>query len=128
MKDTSVNLLNQHPVNQHSLALLQKLKVQPDPSNQYVFQLLEWGRRSGQVPLHPKYRQALEGTLEELVGHPDPQEALNYLLLSDKGELKVRDKEFQAVKDPQEAAAWMWEELHSKLGATLQGYHTQPPT
>jgi hypothetical protein len=118
---------NQDPLNQHARQLLLKAKQKPDASSQYCLQLMRWAKESGQVKLESRYREALEGTLDNLQFSPNPQQALDSLRLSDSQDVKVSSEDFRKLTDPVEAAELLWEELHSKLGATLPGYHPQPP-
>lgn len=122
MKDLSQ--LNQHPVNRHSLELLNQAKVRPDPRRQYHQQLMRWGLESGELSVSPKYLQALVGTLDSLERMPDQEAALQYVVETEDGVMESLQSEFPGIREPEEAAALLWEELHTTLGARLEAYHT----
>lgn len=124
----TVAQVNQHYVNRESARLLRAAKQVPAPDSVWVLQLLRWSLESGQCRPVPKYREALVGTLDNLeaVSAQNPEAAFQFLMkpADDEDPEAVRNLRYlKEQEDPVEAAGELWQELHTKLGATLAGYH-----
>jgi hypothetical protein len=110
-----------HPLNLKSRRLLDKAKVAVDPEQQPFLQLMRWGQETGQMEFSRRHKATLQGTLEKLLASPEDK-ALEFLARTDAGEPRSL-RAFEREDDPLQASALLWEELHSKLGATLPDYH-----
>ena len=88
-------------------------------------ELMRWAVASGAVELEPRYAGALLAAVEGLAGQ-EPDRAAEYLSQSADREqvASLAPEEFGQIQDPAEAAALLFQELHTTLGATMPAYHS----
>lgn len=109
-------------LNLHARQLLQHARQPVDPSVAPVFLLMEWAQPH--LEFQDRYRDALEGTLQNLQGWPNQEEAVLELVNSnDQSEETRVSREFFRESNPVKAAFLLWDALHSKLGAEEVSYH-----
>lgn len=120
----SIDEIRRHPANQHAAELLRAENQPPQNDPLPVFQLMQLGLESKDLEIRPKYRPSLESAVASAVSNPNQEIPFQFLILTDIQE--ERDlSAFLEESDPIAAAGILLEELHSKLGATVPGYHSQ---
>jgi len=122
---TEMEKANKLPVNLEALRWLKEAGQKPDHSILHSTQLMEWALDSGEYEPRDDLRWPIMDSLETLKG-ADPQKAMDYLTLTDSGDVGISRKELSQAETPEEAAAMLIECLHSKLQATVSGYPRPP--
>ena len=116
---------NRHPLNQRAKALLRQVKADADPQALYVSQLMKWSLDKGNDRLKPKFRDQIASVVDVLQGQ-EPEVAMRWLLDGQSpGEQRLHQSALQNLR-PVTAAQVLLESVHSKLVATIPGYH--PPS
>ncbi|HQR44595.1 MAG TPA: hypothetical protein PLB02_04100 [Thermoanaerobaculia bacterium] len=110
---------NAHPISVLAREKLLQAGAAADSRALYPAQLMRWGLESGAVRLDPDLADRLLPMLDQIEYLSPPDEALAYLL---GPEDEAVDPKLHESESPKEFAETLWEQLHSRMTATIDGY------
>lgn len=122
----SANLLNREqlpqnsqPLNQIARRYLRLAKIDPDPTQLYLLQLLAWGLNNPKLKTpNPDWHDLFQQALENLQGS-DPDHAMSYLTQNpdDRESPYLTPRQLRKAMSPLEAARVTFNALDLKLAA-----------